>query len=195
MTGFTPRQNEIINASIELIAEKGIQQFTIKNLSAKIGTVEGAIYRHFESKRDILLGILTLFENQKIELFQRLKTEDQNNPFEKLKIFFEQSFSHFASNPALAAVVFSEEIFQNDQRLSDKVYKILLESQDICSGIIESCQKNGLIRPDISNNQAAVILIGALRLTVTKWRLSKFSFDLQAEGRQLWKEIEKILSG
>ncbi|MCB0284871.1 MAG: TetR family transcriptional regulator, partial [Calditrichaeota bacterium] len=41
MNTFSERQQQIINAAIELIAEKGIQQLTIKNLSKKIGVVEG----------------------------------------------------------------------------------------------------------------------------------------------------------
>jgi len=41
---FTSRQKEIINAAIDLIADNGIQQMTIKNLAIKIGFAEGAIY-------------------------------------------------------------------------------------------------------------------------------------------------------
>ena len=44
-TELSERQKEIINASLELIAESGIQSLTIKNLSKKIGLVESAIYR------------------------------------------------------------------------------------------------------------------------------------------------------
>jgi len=51
---LTDRQIEIINKSIDIIATKGIQGLTIKNLSKEIGISEPAIYRHFESKTDIL---------------------------------------------------------------------------------------------------------------------------------------------
>ena len=46
---YTERQQEIINKSIEIIATKGIQGLTIKNLSKEIGVSEPAIYRHFEN--------------------------------------------------------------------------------------------------------------------------------------------------
>jgi AcrR family transcriptional regulator len=61
---FTEKQIHIINTSIELIAEKSIQGFTIKNLSKKLGVSEGAIYRHFKSKTEVLLGILKLFQTE-----------------------------------------------------------------------------------------------------------------------------------
>ena len=59
MTNFTERQNQIIQASLDLIANSGIHGLTIKNISKKIGISEPAIYRHFESKTDILLGIIS----------------------------------------------------------------------------------------------------------------------------------------
>ncbi|MCK5088225.1 MAG: helix-turn-helix transcriptional regulator, partial [Melioribacteraceae bacterium] len=48
---MTKRQAEIIDESIKLIADKGIQGLTIKNLSKAIGVSEPAIYRHFENKQ------------------------------------------------------------------------------------------------------------------------------------------------
>jgi len=65
MAGYTDKQNEIIHAAIELVSDIGIQRLTIKNLSKKIGMVEGAIYRHFDSKIDILLGILEIFKENR----------------------------------------------------------------------------------------------------------------------------------
>jgi len=59
----TERQEQIIEKSISLIAQKGIQGFTIKNLSKAIGFSEpAAIYRHFKSKTSILLAILDNFK-------------------------------------------------------------------------------------------------------------------------------------
>ncbi|NOX19159.1 MAG: TetR/AcrR family transcriptional regulator, partial [Chlorobi bacterium] len=59
---MTQRQNEIINASISLIAEKGIQGLTIKNLAHAINVSEPALYRHFKNKTAILIAILDSFK-------------------------------------------------------------------------------------------------------------------------------------
>ena len=58
---LTVRQQEIVEKSIRLISEKGIQGFTIKNLAKSVGISEPAIYRHFESKIEILITILNQF--------------------------------------------------------------------------------------------------------------------------------------
>lgn len=69
-TEITERQQEIINVSLELIAESGIQSLTIKNLAKKIGFAESAIYRHYENKIQILLAILDFFKQNTEHFFQ-----------------------------------------------------------------------------------------------------------------------------
>lgn len=61
---LTKRQQEIIWSAVHLIDENGIQGLTIKNLSARIGFTEAAIYRHFKSKGEILSAIINIFREQ-----------------------------------------------------------------------------------------------------------------------------------
>ena len=194
MKTFTDRQMEIINAAIDLIADNGIQKMTIKNLALKIGFAEGAIYRHFNSKMEILLGILTMFKDNKNSALSQMQSSTNTDALTKLQMLFQERFAHFNANPAIAAVIFSEEIFQNDKRLSKEVFRIMQESQDIVRSVIENGQKTGQMRTDISAKQLSLLITGALRLIVTQWRLSGFAFDLQKEGRQLWKSIKQIVT-
>ena len=57
---FTKRQIEVIDASKDLIGEKGVQNLTIKNLAKKMSFTEPALYRHFKDKTQILTGLLLL---------------------------------------------------------------------------------------------------------------------------------------
>ncbi|MCK5076012.1 MAG: TetR/AcrR family transcriptional regulator, partial [Calditrichia bacterium] len=169
MDNLSNRQNEIIETSIKLIAEKGIQQLTIKNISKKIGISEPAIYRHFNSKMDILLTILDMFK-KKSNLVSGKPIENSTSILKLIELNFVNHFKLFNSNPALAAVIFSEEIFQNDKRLSDQVNLIMEINQKAISHIIREGQQNSEIRTDISEKQLSVIILGTLRLLITKWR-------------------------
>ena len=189
---MTKRQAEIIDESIKLIADKGIQGLTIKNLSKAIGVSEPAIYRHFENKQGILLGILSIFKDNKEKLFQIIQSSD-TNPLMQLKSLFETRFKYFTKNPAIASVIFSEELFRNDPLLSNKVFEIMEDNQKMILQIIKAGQKSSVIKHDLTANQLAFIITGALRLIVTKWRLSNFSFNLEKEGKSLWKSIELLI--
>lgn len=189
---LTKRQQKIIAAAIELIAENGIQELTIKNLSKKIGTVESAVYRHFASKMDILLGILEQFKANKTLALEQIQTSGTSE-IEQLEMVFSERFRQFTANPAITAVIFSEEIFQNDKRLADKVFAIMESSQKTILTIIEKGQLSGMIRDDTPAEQISCTLIGTLRFIVTKWHLSGFAFDLEAEGVKLWDAIKLMI--
>ncbi|MCB9503194.1 MAG: TetR/AcrR family transcriptional regulator [Deferribacteres bacterium] len=192
MKEFSARQKEIIRAAIELIAESGIQSVTIKKLSQKIGIAESAIYRHFENKLEILLGILSQFRSSKMEALEYIQAADATE-IEQLQMVFSERFKQFTRNPAITAVIFSEEIFQNDKRLADEVYAIMNSSLKMILSIIQRGQQNKSIRSDISADQLSLIIIGALRLLVVRWRLSSFSFDLTKEGEKLWLSIRQMI--
>jgi len=187
MSDFTDRQKEIIDVSIQLIAKGGIQELTIKNISESIGFSEPAVYRHFDSKMDILLGILSYFKDN-------LKsTTPERSAIKSIESIFLRHFQNFTDNPAIAAIIFSEEIFQNDKRLSDEVFSILEHSRAQILSIIEDGQESGEIRNDISKEQLSLVIQGALRLIVTRWRLSGLAFELQTEGVALWESLRTII--
>jgi AcrR family transcriptional regulator len=192
LSKYSKRQIEIINIAIELVANSGIQELTIKNISKKIGLVESAIYRHFKSKQDILLGIMDIFKSSKEAIFSDVHHQS-SSPIVQLKSLFDNRFSYFSKNPAIASVIFAEDFFRNDQRLSQMIYDIMLEYQKIIGKIIEKGQQIGELRDDLPAEQLAVVLMGTLRVVVTQWRLSEFSFDLIDEGKNIWKTIELMI--
>ena len=192
MKQLTERQEEIIKASIDIISEKGIQNLTIKNLSGLIGISEPAIYRHFESKMDILLTILSKFEKYMISDKDFLN-DIRLTPVDKLERIFSHHFSHFAKNPAFAAVVFAEEIFRDDKRLSKKILTIMKQNFEVMLTIVKEGQVKGEIRSDIKGDQIILVIMGGLRLIVKKWRLSDHSFNIKNEGQKLWRTIKKII--
>jgi len=192
MKQYTIRQREIINAAIELISEKSIQELTIKNLSKKLSLTEGAIYRHFHSKFDILLSILLIFQNETKEILKNVCAT--NRPaMQQIEDIFFHHFRYFAEKPAVASVIFSESIFQNDNRLSKEVFKLLKMHEQTLDCIIENGQKNNEFRNSILKTVLVRIIIGSIRYTVTKWRLSHFEFDLIEEGTILLNSIKELL--
>ncbi|MGC9363578.1 MAG: TetR/AcrR family transcriptional regulator [Fidelibacterota bacterium] len=191
MPNFSPRQLEIIEAAIAIIAENGIQFLTIKNLSKKINVTEGAIYRHFSTKLDILNGILDLFQTKVNANFPAIK---QGKPaIENLHKIISGMIATFIENPAIAAVIFSEEIFQNHKLLSDTVFGIMNDNLNTFEQILQTGQDSGEIRNDIPARQLAILIMGGMRLTINRWRLSGHAGDLLQTGEQFWQTVNKIL--
>ncbi|RLD52651.1 MAG: TetR/AcrR family transcriptional regulator [Bacteroidetes bacterium] len=190
---LSERQEQIIEESINLIAEKGIQGFTIKNLSKAIGISEPGIYRHFENKTKILLTILDQF----LDMAQMLSGLVENNKLsavQKISFMFNKMVERFEETPLLVSVIFSEEIFKNEEVLKRKIIKILNTNEDTLEAIIRTGQKNNEIRTDSDEKVLALMVMGSLRLLVKRWDLNEHKFDLSKEGKLLLNSIEAVLS-
>ncbi len=190
---MTDRQNEIIKKSITLIAEKGIQGLTIKNLAKSINVTEPALYRHFENKTAILLAILDSFKNLMSNNKEIILLNDKT-AIEKIHFIFNKYFERFSENPEFVSVIFSDEIFKNDKKLSEKIARLINKNEDLFCSIIKNGQEKNEIRSDIDSKHIAIMILGALRLLVKKWELSSYRFNLKVEGNNLFNSIKIIVS-
>ena len=188
----TERQIQIIESSIELIASKGIQGFTIKNLAKAIGISEPGIYRHFESKTEILLSILNNFKEM-AEMLSGLLYDFQGSAIEKIEFMFIRMLDLFSTTPSMVSVIFAEEIFKNEELLKLKITEILnIHAQNI-ENIITKGQEENNVRKDIEVKTLALVIMGSLRLLVKRWDLNNHNFDLNKEGAKLIKGLDKII--
>jgi TetR/AcrR family transcriptional regulator, fatty acid metabolism regulator protein len=189
---FSKRQIEIIEASKDLIGLKGIQNLTIRNLAEKMSFTQPSLYRHFKDKTAILKSVLLFYKDILSKGLITIVNSGQPS-LVKIESIIKFQFNHFQENPAVIMVIFSETSFQYNSILSDVVAKIMKQKNKMLVGIIDEGKKKGEIRVDISSEQLATIIMGSMRLTVLKWKLTDFNSDLTNEGKVLWNTIEKLI--
>ncbi len=188
----TERQIEIIEAALELITDKGIQGMTIKNLSKKIGITEPAIYRHFDSKTDILLSMLNNFKEM-ANMLSGIMESYEAPAMEKISFMFTKMLELFSETPSMVSVIFSEEIFKNEEVLKWIIVEILNLHSETIESIISKGQQENNVRKDIDEKSLALIAMGSFRLLVKRWDINNHNFNLSIEGKKLITVISKVL--
>jgi len=188
----TPRQKEIVDTALDLIERRGIQGLTIKNLSKEIGISEPAIYRHFESKADILKAIVALFKANSATMFEQERNKNLTAP-EKIEQIFSRHFAAFVSKPALVHVIFSEDVFKTEDSLLISIAGVIRHNNEILTEIIREGQRRQELRDDLPAGHLALIVMGSLRLFVKKWQFSNHAFDLRSEGKNLMQSIQCLI--
>ncbi|MCK5742469.1 MAG: TetR/AcrR family transcriptional regulator [Chlorobi bacterium] len=182
---YSERQKQIIEESIQIINDKGIQGLTIKNLSHAIGISEPAIYRHFDSKKDIMSAILNSFQFEMGEILSKSDESELESAFDVIAMFLNMIFEKLSTNPALVSVIFSEEFFLNEEYLSDKVFEIFKMKESIMIELIRQGQADGEIKKDSDADMLALVILGSLRMLTKKWKMSNYEFNLKDEGKKL----------
>ena len=188
---FSDRQQQIVETAIKLIADKGIQNLTTKNLAKEIGISEPALYRHFSSKLEILKAVITNFQIKMQPALEKLNKSV--NSLNKIESFILEHLKIISQNPDFAKVIFSEANFQNEENLILKMNNMMKQSHKILETIIQSGQNRNEVRSDISSLSIVRIVIGSMRLLITQWSMSGMIFNLETEGKQLCDDMKKLI--
>jgi len=192
MKEITARQQEIIAAALALIADRGLEALTIKNIAERVGFSDAAVYRHFENKAQILSTIIDLFARESARLLQEIHG-CSCSALEKIGLFFLDRCRVFAADPVLATVMFAENLFQNDPALAAKVHQVLQGHRRLLLATIRDGQRQRTIRA-LPAEHLFTTVMGSLRLLVLQWRIGGYRFGLMGAGEKLWRSLETLIS-
>lgn len=190
---FTERQIGIIEAATKRIDKYGIQDLTIKTLSADLNLSEAALYRHFKSKNEILLGLLTYFIDNMKKRLEIILSKNNANPSELLREIFDSQLNTFVKKPSVVSVIFSESIFQFNKELSNTVFSMMELMQNHIENIVKKGQANGAFTKAVGVSTTATIIMGAMRITILKWKLTGHKSDLIKDGSKVLNGILKLI--
>ncbi len=194
MKPFTERQIEIMEAATQRIDAHGIQTLTIKNLAADLGLSEPALYRHFENKNAILLGLLNYFSAAMVARLDDVRSLSYGSAAEELRAVFDSQLRAFTAKPSVVSVIFAENIFHYDKRLSAKVAEIMDVMQGHVTDNIKAGQAAGEYGKLLNPATLTTIVVGSMRLAVLKWKVSGNRANLVKDGRTVLDGVLKMLS-
>lgn len=190
---YFSRKEQIILSAIDLIDELGINGLSIRELAKKENITEGAIYRHFKSKDDIIIEAIRYYSHFDINIMNTI----EKNKFDAKKgiNFFINSFSEYYENyPQITAVYCSFESLIYEPNIKKEVQIIFHRSFSFLKNIIEDGKNNGEFPGNIDSEDLADIIIGSFRNIVFKWRVEKYSFPLKAKALDMVNIVLNALS-
>jgi hypothetical protein len=91
------------------------------------------------------------------------------------------------------SVIFAESIFHFDESLSNKVAEIMDMMQEYVKANITKGQEKGQYNKLIGASTLTTIIIGGMRMTVLKWKLSGHKSNLVKDGKTVLDGILKMI--
>ena len=167
---LTPRQKEILDASLRVIDQEGLKRFTMKNVAQQIGVTDAALYKHFPDKGAILSALATLFKESTLDILTSIQSDPSLDSLGKLERFVKGRARQFQENRALTVTLFSDELFRGDAGVSSLNQDTMDNHAGLLSQIIQEGQTSGALRQDIPSGHMVMLLTGPMRLMVTAWK-------------------------
>jgi TetR/AcrR family fatty acid metabolism transcriptional regulator len=184
------KYQRIIDAAIEVIAEKGFHNSRVSDIAERAQVADGTVYLYFKSKEQILMTALdSAFE----AFYRRAKQEltASHDAPTQLRVLARLHLRELSENRSLA-VVLQTELRQSAKFLKEFSQRELKGYFNLIREIIRKGQQAGSIRPDLSDKIAAACLFGALDELVTAWVLGSRESDLEAAADPV---VDLLLSG
>jgi TetR/AcrR family transcriptional regulator, fatty acid metabolism regulator protein len=190
---LTDRQKQIIESAIKLIAEEGIANFTTKKLAQAVSVSEPAIYRHFENKEAIILGLIKYVNERTKEIFETFDNVQNKTPVEILEIKTMSMMQFFYKNIFCAKTSANMGMFLPNKEILEEITRIEQMIFEKEKEIIERGQKEGDIRPDLDSGHLVKLIMGANSYAIHKWVMSEKKYDLVIEWMKVWEVIKKMI--
>jgi AcrR family transcriptional regulator len=187
------RQKQIIAAAKKLIIKRGSEHVTLRRIALEIGFSEGAIYRHFVSKKEILSVLLDDVEQS---FLADLEDHKQNNHdgLGTLHELLMQQLAEVKGKKGVAFQIIAEIISLGDRELNQKAQHVVQKFIDRIQGILAEGIESGTIRPDIDQQAMAVLLFSMIQGLATIWALSRYSVDLEQKYQYLWQTFQSTIT-
>jgi AcrR family transcriptional regulator len=179
------RRKQIISAARSLIAKHGSEHVTVRRVANEIGVTEGAIYRHFKSKSDVLSLLVDHIEETLLGDIKKNVT-GKIGSLESLEKILISHVSSIEQKKGVSFQVIAEIVSLGDKKLNNKIYavinKYILQIKEILGrGITE-----GIIRPELDLDAASNMFFSLIQGLVDIWALSQYNFDLRQRYKPLW---------
>ncbi len=176
------RRNRILQAARDIFAKEGFRDAEVKTIARQAGVGKATIYKHFESKDDILLKIVE-------ENFHALRNIALQNlvggghPFDRLEKTCLAMARFLSSNKAFSTVLIKEagEFMPEIQKLHKTVVE---ENAPFADAFFDALKDQQLI-PDIPNQTLLELLMNLAIGTIYAWTLAD-DRDLVADVQHLF---------
>ena len=189
------RQQQIIEVVANLIFKSGSEHLTVRRIAAEVGITEGAIYRHFKSKKSILSFLLIHIEEI---LLCDISTERAGLEPITLSTIEEIIGNHFSAidlRKGFSFHVIAEIISLGDRELNKQASETIGKYISRLKELINDGVRDGAIRRDIDLDAAATLLFALIQGLVNIWALSDCSFKLTEKYKALWKIFREDIAG
>ena len=174
----TVRQREIIIAAREIIYSKGIEKLTVREIAKELKITNGALYRHFKSKYEIMSLLIDDIEENLLSAIQDA-AKKSGDPLQKLENIFLSHLSYSEQMKGTSFTVINQVSGIQDKDLKIKMFGVLNKYLMTIKEILIEGMEEGIFRKDIDSTSASIVFFGTIQSIVTLWCLSGYKLSLK----------------
>ncbi len=175
------KREQILQATFELVQEKGLSELTTAKIARRSQTAETIIYRHFSGKQEILTELLQRVGNDFQKTAEAIFAEDIS-PLEKLAKMSTTHLDFISRTKGISRILFSEQIHlaAPTEPLKIVARSISADYRSCIRQIICDGKKSGHFDVGLDEEMASRSFMGLHYLLMHEWSLDSYAWDLKS---------------
>lgn len=183
------RQQQISEAALLVIGQKGLNGATTSEIAAAAGISEGNLYRHFKNKEEIIKSVISRIGTELVIILDSV--QELPDALQKLAAVFAQHLAFLEEHVGIPRTIFSEETLVVNENLRAQVRSVIAAYSQGLNEIIMQGQKDGLVDERMDSHVIVGMFIGTIHFAVTRWMMSNFMVKLTDETEVLWRNLAR----
>lgn len=186
------RQEQILDITLEIIAENGLAGVNLSEIAQRVGVVPSALYRHFENKEALIDALLDRTHRALTENIKKI-TMKSSSSLENLRRLFLMHLELIIKYPGMPKLVFSDAAVLGSSERKEKIFSIVKTYTDQLSAIVEKGQLEGDIISDILPAAVAFSMVSFVQHTALISNITEGKVDLSGQAEVAWGYVEKAI--
>jgi AcrR family transcriptional regulator len=186
------RKDQIVNAAKKLIIKHGSENLTIRAIAREVGLSEGALYRHFKSKRDILSLLADTIE---ADLLGDIKISNiEGESYSKiLDSILRGHLSAIKQRQGISFQVIAMCISFGDKKLNKRLSEIINKYIEEIKSLLRRGVESGELRENLDLDGTALLFFGMIQSLVNIWTLSNYEMNLEESYESTWNALKECI--
>jgi AcrR family transcriptional regulator len=180
------RKSEIIEAALEIAADKGVGGATTQAIADRVGIAQPTVFRHFKSRNAIFEAAVNgiaeaLFRNVS-GLLEGYEPAD-----DRLRELIRRQLRFIGRRRGVPRLLFSDRLHIEIPTLRNAVLGVMGRYEKAVTELIEEGVWEKRFREDLDPQETARVLIAMIQGLVVRWSLSNYAFELEDEAEAVWR--------
>jgi TetR/AcrR family transcriptional regulator len=185
------RRQQILQALAQMLEANPGERITTAGLAKQVGVSEAALYRHFPSKSKMFEGLIEFVEET---LFSRISIimSEETTAAKRCEKMLVLLLAFCERNPGITRILTGDALAGETERLHQRVAQLFDRFETQLRQVIRDAEIHEGLRPTITLNAAANLMLAAAEGRVSQFVRSGFQRAPTADWNVQW---ELLLQG
>jgi len=180
-------RTRIVHAARAVFAAEGYDRAATSAIAAAAGVAEGTIYRHFSSKRELLIEVIRAFYEPLIDETARV-VASLRDPRERLRFLIHRQLRAFAEQPDLCRLLIAEGR-RMDGYFASPLADLNRRYTQLAMTVVADGVDRGVFREDVPVELVRHVVYGAIEHAAWKVAMGHGELDVDDTADRLTEII------